>query len=344
MNEMVAIPSVVSAKIGFFSLRKRVLILGTGTLAQDLCRELLSRRKWSCEVVGFLDNDGGRVGEKLVNHGIIGSFGQFFEMVERYRVCSIAVCIEDRRENMPLQTLLDMKSVGLEIIDGHRMFEEESGRLAIDLLKPSSLIFSDGFRRRAVSMGVKRCMDLIISFFGLLFLAPLFLIIGLLIKMDSQGPVFYRQLRVGLRGQPYSILKFRSMQHNAEKIAGPQWACNGDRRITRVGEWLRKLRIDELPQLLNVLKGEMSMAGPRPERPVFVEELRTIVPYYDLRHTVRPGITGWAQIRFRYGASAKDSHVKLQYDLYYVKNFSIGLDLRIFLETARVTMLGEGAR
>jgi len=178
---------------------------------------------------------------------------------------------------------------------------------------------------------------------GIVLLFPLCLLIGILIKVDSSGEVFYRQMRVGLRGQAFMIWKFRSMCHDAEK-SGPRWAEMHDPRVSRVGCVLRTLRLDELPQLYNVLKGEMSLVGPRPERPVFVEELRKTIPYYDIRHTVRPGVTGWAQTKFRYGSSTQDSHTKLQYDLYYVKNVTFGLDVRILIETARVVILGEGAR
>ena len=174
-------------------------------------------------------------------------------------------------------------------------------------------------------------------------LLPLVLVLSVFIKLDSSGPVFYRQMRVGLRGRPYMIWKFRSMRQDAEQ-SGARWAASEDPRVSRVGRWIRKWRLDELPQLINVLKGEMSLVGPRPERPVFVQELRNTIPYYDLRHTVRPGITGWAQTRFRYGASKEDSHVKLQYDLFYVKNLSLALDLRIVVHTVKVMFMGEGAR
>jgi sugar transferase (PEP-CTERM system associated) len=244
---------------------------------------------------------------------------------------------------LPVQTLLDMKAMGLDIVDGHHLYEEESGRLSIDLLKPSTLIFSTGFKRRVVTMTLKRSMDVVVSVIGLILLLPLMAMLGFLIRIDSPGPVFYRQMRVGLRGQPYMIWKFRSMSQDAEKH-GARWASEMDPRISRVGRFLRKWRLDEVPQLLNVLKGEMSLVGPRPERPVFVQDLRNVIPYYDLRHTVRPGITGWAQTQFRYGASAEDSHVKLQYDLYYVKNLSLMLDLRILAGTVKVVLFGEGAR
>ena len=252
------------------------------------------------------------------------------------------MCVEDRRATLPVQALLDLKSMGLNIIDGHYLFEEASGRLSIDSLKPSALIFSTGFRRRITSRLAKRLLDLLISAIGLFLLSPIFLLIAIIIKLDTSGPVFYRQVRVGLLGRPYIIWKFRSMRRDAEN-QGPRWAQANDPRVSRVGWWLRKSRLDELPQLINVLRGEMSLVGPRPERPVFVQDLRVIIPYYDIRHTVRPGITGWAQVNFRYGASREDSHTKLQYDLYYVKNLSLSLDLRVLIRTVNVILLGKGA-
>jgi sugar transferase (PEP-CTERM system associated) len=323
--------------------RRRVLIIGTGRLATDLCQMLLSKPRGRFQIVGFLDRDPNRVGERLVNPGIVGTFGQLFEVVERYQVQTIAVCMEDRRTHLPVHTLLDFKTLGLEIVDGHRLFEEESGRLSIDLVKPSALIFSSGFQRRVVVMALKRVLDAVVASLSLLLLTPLWVALIALIKLDSPGPAIYRQIRIGRCGEPFRIYKFRSMREDAEKD-GAQWAAPDDPRVTKVGRWLRKWRLDELPQLLNVVKGEMSLVGPRPERPAFVQELREAIPYYDIRHTVRPGITGWAQIRFRYGASPEDAHMKLQYDLYYVKNLSLALDLRILLESVRVVLRGEGAR
>lgn len=335
--------SVGSGALRFPSLKRRVLILGVGPLARDLCQVLLERGTWFTEVVGFLAKEQERLGERLGEPTIIGTFDQLFEMVERHQVDTIAVCLEDRRAALPVQTLLDMKAMGLDIVDGHHLYEEESGRLSIDLLKPSALIFSTGFRRRILTMTLKRLIDFSVSLVGLVVLAPLILGVGIVVRLDSPGPMFYRQMRVGLRGQPYMIWKFRSMSKDAEK-SGARWASEADPRISRVGRFLRKWRLDEIPQLMNVLKGEMSLVGPRPERPVFVQDLRSSIPYYDLRHTVRPGITGWAQTQFRYGASAEDSHIKLQYDLYYLKNLSLGLDARILLETIKVVAFGQGAR
>ncbi len=324
-------------------IRKRVLILGTDHLAHDLCRSLLIKRSRPYDVVGFLDRDGARVGQRLVNPSIVGTFDQLFEVVEYREVDTIAVCLEDRRGGLPVQTLLDLKAMGLEVVDGHDLYERESGRLSIDLLKPSSLIFSTGFRRFKVLMACKRLMDLAASALGMVVMAPLFVVVAGLIKLDSRGPVFYRQVRVGFHGRPFVIWKFRSMCWDAED-EGIRWAAVGDPRVTRVGRWLRKWRIDELPQLMNVVRGEMSLVGPRPERPTFVQDLRRTIPYYDVRHTVRPGVSGWAQVRFQYAGSAEESHEKLQYDLYYVKNLSLILDLRILLETVRVMLQGAGAR
>lgn len=324
--------------------KDRVLVLGAGPLAKELGRSLIYEHAASYEVVGCLDRSAERVGERVGGAPVIGTFGQLFELVERHRVSLLVVCLEDRRAALPVQTLLDCKAMGLSVVDGHDLYEELSGRFAIDLLKPSTLIFSDGFRRRVFAMGLKRVVDLLVSLVGLIVLAPVMLMVGALIKLDTPGPVFYRQTRVGMRGMPYRIWKFRSMRQDAESRGAALWAAADDPRISRVGRWLRKWRIDEIPQLINVLKGEMSLVGPRPERPVFVQELRQTIPYYDLRHTVRPGITGWAQVRFRYAASALDAHVKLQYDLYYVKNLSLLLDARVIAETMRVVVMGEGAR
>ena len=324
-------------------LRKRLLILGDGKLATDLARVLVADRQHRFELIGFLSLDPSRVNSQFINPKVIGTVDGLFELAERYRVQTVAVCFEDRRGTMPMETLLDVKSMGIEVVDGHRLYEEHCGRLSIDELKPSFLIFSTGFQRKPVVMTLKRLVDILGSILGLILLAPLLFLIALFIKLDSSGPVLYRQTRIGFQGYPYILLKFRSMRHDAE-AEGVKWADVADHRITRLGGWLRKLRLDELPQFLNVLKGEMSLIGPRPERPHFVHELRTLIPFYDLRHTVRPGITGWAQTCFQYAASIEDSHMKLQYDLYYVKNLSLWLDFLILLRTIQVVLLGSGAR
>lgn len=323
-------------------LKKRVLILGTGQLATDLSHVIRSKTWSLLTIVGFLDETAGRVGERLVEPSIIGTYDQLAQVVAQHRVDTIVVCLGEHRSFLPVHALLDIKTMGVEILDGDCLFETASGRLLINSLRPSALIFSRGFRRGLISLVWKRLFDVVVSAVGLVVLIPLFGLIAALIRVDSPGPVLFRQLRVGLHGRLFLIWKFRSMQEDAEK-AGPRWAQANDPRISRVGWWLRQTRFDELPQLVNVLRGNMSLVGPRPERPVFVQDLRSSIPYYDIRHTVRPGMTGWAQVKFRYGASQEEAHMKLQYDLYYVKNLSLLLDLKILAHTIRVVMLGEGA-
>lgn len=332
---------VSNAKL--YSLKRRVAILGCGQLASEVYHTLNTKRRATVEVVGLIDRELSQSSVRPDNLEIIGTYENLYEVMKRFNVHAIAVCVEDRRSVLPVRALLDCKAIGIDVIDGHQMYEEESGRVSIDQLRPSSLIFSSGFNRRVHTMGIKRGIDLAVASIGLVLLVPLYFLVGLLIKMDSPGPVFYGQMRVGLGRQPYMIWKFRSMHNDAEKN-GPRWAGKQDPRVSRIGRFLRKLRIDELPQLYNVLKGEMSLVGPRPERPFFVDELRKKIPYYDIRHTVRPGITGWAQTQFQYGSSVEDAHTKLQYDLYYVKNMTVGLDLRILTETTKVVLFGKGAR
>jgi sugar transferase (PEP-CTERM system associated) len=325
------------------SPRRRILILGAGKLAGELCRVVRSQRLGLVEIVGALVGGNERVERNPDIPGVIGTHEQVARVVEERKVTTVVVCLEDRRSVLPVEQLLDLKAMGIDVLDGHQLFEEVSGRLSIDSLRPSALVFSNGFKQRMASRIMKRFVDVLIATGGLVVMFPLFCLVAFLIKVDSPGPVFYRQVRVGLRGRTFSIWKFRSMLQDAEKL-GPQWAQADDPRISRVGWWLRKTRIDEFPQLINVLRGEMSLVGPRPERPVFVQDLRKTIPYYDLRHTVRPGITGWAQIKFRYGASAEDAHMKLQYDLYYVKRLSFGIDMKVLVHTVRVMCLGEGAQ
>lgn len=323
--------------------RRRMLILGTGKLARELCRAVLLQRYGLVEIIGALVGENERMEWSPGIPGVIGTHGQLAQVVDELRVNTIVVCLEDRRSVLPVEQLLALKAIGIDVLDGHQLFEEISGRLSVDSLRPSAVIFSTGFKQSMVSRVTKRLVDILVSSGGLLMLFPLFVFVAFMIKLDSPGPVIYRQARVGLRGRPFLIWKFRSMRQDAEKL-GPQWAQADDPRVSRVGRWLRKMRIDESPQLVNVLRGQMSLVGPRPERPVFVQDLRKIIPYYDLRHIIRPGITGWAQVRFRYGASEEDAHMKLQYDLYYVKRQSVALDMRILVQTVRVMLVGEGAR
>lgn len=319
--------------------RKQILILGRGEFAMVCWQMLLQESRMARRLIGLVDNaEKGQAEQPL-----LGNFAELPELVRQYKVGMIVVCLDDRRAVLPVDLLLELKVTGVEVVDGHRLFEKVTGRLSIDSLKPSALIFSTGFKRQAGAMVLKRIVDITIASLGLLMMAPLFLIVALFIKLDSPGPVFYRQQRVGLDSRPFMLTKFRSMVDGAES-SGPRWAQENDHRVSRVGRWLRKSRIDEIPQFVNVLKGEMSIVGPRPERPVFVEQLRRQIPYYDIRHSVRPGITGWAQVMFRYAASEEDSHLKFQYDLYYIKHLSLWLDLRTMLRTIGVLIRGDGAR
>ena len=319
--------------------RRQVLILGQGEFALTCQQVLMSESRMAGRVIGFVNHSD----SEPTGYPMLGTFADLPELVDRYKVGLIVVCLDDQRATLPVDLLLALKVAGIEVIDGHRLFEKVTGRLSIDSLRPSALIFSPGFKRHAATAVAKRVVDVTIASVSLMTMAPFLLIVAMLIKLDSPGPIFYRQKRVGFHSRPFMIIKFRSMVDGAES-SGPRWAQENDHRVSRVGRWLRKSRIDEIPQFINVLKGEMSVIGPRPERPIFVEELRTQIPYYDIRHTVRPGITGWAQVMFGYAASHEDSHLKFQYDLYYIKNQSFWLDLKTLVKTIGVLVRGEGAR
>jgi sugar transferase (PEP-CTERM system associated) len=258
---------------------------------------------------------------------------------------AIIVAVRERRGGgLPINELLECKLRGLEILDLPTFFEQQTGILPLESINASWMIFSEGFSQGSARDAVKRVFDLLVSGSFLLLLSPLMILIAILIKLESRGPVFYTQERVGQFGVPFTIYKFRSMRTDAEKDGTPVWARKNDDRTTRIGRFIRRTRIDELPQTLNVFLGHMSFVGPRPERPYFVNELAEQIPYYHARHSVKPGITGWAQVKFPYGASVEDAMHKLQYDLYYVKNHSLFLDLMILLQTAQVVVLGKGVR
>ena len=289
---------------------------------------------WKSEAIGFTE---------VPSPYIIGNFSQIIAICRQKRVDRIVVALDERRGKLPVEQLLFCRLKGIRIDEGCAFIEDISARLSVDRLYPSDLIFSDGFRRSLIIRRVKRGVDVLCSSVGLLFFSPLLLVIAAAIRCESAGPVFYRQERVGEDGLPFSMLKFRSMVVDAEKN-GPVWAAENDDRVTRVGRVIRKLRLDEIPQMINVLKGEMSLVGPRPERPVFVQQLQKEIPFYFHRHTVKPGITGWAQIYHPYGASREDAQEKLKYDLYYIKHMNLLLDIKIILETVKVVLLGRGAR
>jgi sugar transferase (PEP-CTERM system associated) len=266
------------------------------------------------------------------------------EIVNRHGVDRIIVTLEDRRGTMPVRELLALRLRGIRVEEATAILEKITGMIDVAGLYPSWLIFSEGFRLNLSFLIARRLVSLLIAFVSLMAVLPFIPIIALAVKLTSPGPIFYRQRRVGRNGKVFTCYKFRTMDQNAEATTGATWATGDDPRITSVGYWLRKSRLDELPQLWNVFRGDMGFVGPRPERPEFVEWLLREIPYYHLRHIIRPGITGWAQVRYQYGASFEESKEKLKYDLYYVKNMSISLDLVIMLLSLKIILLGRGAR
>jgi sugar transferase (PEP-CTERM system associated) len=274
---------------------------------------------------------------------VIGDYTQISSIVKAGGVDRIIVALDERRGKFPLEQLLLCRLKGIQVDDGVAFTEQLAGKLSVESLHPSFLIFSDGFKRSAIFKKLKRGFDILFSLLGLTVFSLVSLIVSIAIKLDSKGPVLYRQERVGEDGKIFHLLKFRSMHVDAEE-SGPVWTKVDDRRITRVGRWIRKLRFDEIPQMLNVLRGEMSFIGPRPERPFFVDMLKREIPYYSERHVIKPGITGWAQICYRYGASKEDALEKLKYDLYYIKHMSLVFDLMIIFDTVKIVLLGKGAR
>lgn len=330
--------------LGHPRLAERVLILGTETNAVNLARETLERPEQGYKIVGFVGDDPKLVGQSLINPKVLGLTGNLEEIVSRYNITRIVVAINERRGRMPLGPLMEMKlRDGVAIEESDSFYERLTGKISTQMLRPSWLIFSGPSRRVRLYRHARRLFDIALSVIGLVVSLPVMALTAILIKIDSRGPVLYTQERVGERNRIFTIMKFRSMRVDAEPD-GPVWAEKRDPRITRVGRVIRKLRIDELPQFINILRGEMTIVGPRPERIEFVEQLEREIPYYSQRHLVKPGLTGWAQIRYPYGASVEDAVQKLQYDLYYIKNQSPLLDAITLFETARIVLFGRGAR
>jgi sugar transferase (PEP-CTERM system associated) len=328
------------------SPRERLLLVGTSAGAVELARELFARRQeLGVDIVGFVDPDPTRIGAHVINPGVVGSIDDIPSLVSRLNVDRVVVSLSDARGKLPMDRLLDIRfSSGVTFDHLASVYEEYTGKIAVENLRPSWLIFSEGFRKTRVLMAAKRALDLAFAIVGLTIGVPIMLLVGLLVKCTSRGPMFYHQTRVGLKGREFTVHKFRTMREDAELTTGPVWSTANDSRVTSIGSFLRRTRLDEMPQLWNVLKGEMSFVGPRPERPGFVRELTERIPYYGQRHVLKPGVTGWAQIRYTYGASVEDAIEKLQYDLYYIKNLSIALDLVILVETLKTVIMRRGAR
>jgi sugar transferase (PEP-CTERM system associated) len=338
---LVANRMLVGSVIGTAAFRRRVLVLGDGVRAARI-RALAERPESGFAVVSFIGmNEGSPVIEEAIPRAAIHDLGRF---VENIGASEVVLALEERRNSLPLKDLLRIKTHGVHVNDFSSFLERETGRVDLDTLNPSWLIFSDGFSSgRALSSAAKRVFDVAASSLLLMFTLPVIVLFAALVKLDSKGPAFFRQTRVGLYGQSFQLVKLRSMRTDAEKD-GAQWAMQDDPRVTRLGRFIRKVRIDELPQVWTVLTGKMSFVGPRPEVPQFVGDLEDKLPYYAERHMVKPGITGWAQINYPYGASVEDARAKLEYDLYYAKNYTPFLDLLILLQTLRVVLWPEGAR
>lgn len=328
----------------FASPPERILILGAQELGIVVSRELRRREDLNVKAVGFINGDQSAHAAEIAEMPVLGDITSMEQVVWDQRVSRIIVALENRRGNLPIQDLVKLRLAGVRVEDAHSTLAALTGRVWLETLRPSWFVFSEGFRRSRSTLLIKRIIDVLISCTFLIITSPFLVIIAVLIRLESRGPVIYRQERVGLCGKGFNVLKFRSMGVDAEAKSGAQWASADDPRATRVGRFIRRYRIDELPQVINVLRGDMSFVGPRPERPVFVDSLRQQISYYDERHSVRPGITGWAQVSYPYAATVEDTIRKLEYDLFYLKNLSIFFDCAIILRTTRIVLMGEGSR
>jgi sugar transferase (PEP-CTERM system associated) len=317
--------------------RERVYVLGTGDRAERLVRGLRQRSELGIEVVGWTGNLLGELTRESVGEHLVS-------LAKENGVHRVIVAMPNRRGTLPVDELLALRLAGVKVEEATSWLEKISGRIEVEQLYPSWLIFADGFRFSGIFRLVRRLLNLSVALMGLVFSLPLLPFIVLAVKLDSSGPVLYRQRRVGRGGEIFYCYKFRTMRQDAEADTGATWASDDDPRITRTGRFLRASRLDEVPQLWCVLKGDMHFVGPRPERPEFVEWLSKEIPYYGVRHVVRPGITGWAQVQYKYGNTREDAREKLQYDLFYIKNASFGLDLLIWFQTIKIVLLGRGAK
>jgi sugar transferase (PEP-CTERM system associated) len=318
-------------------LVERVYVLGTGERAQRVVLGLRQNPELGVEIASWTGKMEGAVTRDSVA-------AHLMEVVHKQKVHRVIVAMPDRRGTIPMPELLKLRMQGVKIEEATSWLEKISGKIEVENLYPSWLVFGEGFRRSTAFIMMRRVISKVISLIGLILALPLILLIPLAIRMDSKGRVFYTQTRVGQGGRIFKVVKFRTMREDAEAENGPQWAGNGDPRVTRVGKFLRSLRLDEIPQLWCVLKGDMAFVGPRPERPEIIEKFSKDIPYYGVRHMVRPGLTGWAQVKYKYGSTVEDMREKLQYDLFYIKNASIGLDLLIMFLTVKTVLSRRGAQ
>lgn len=330
--------------LGHPDFGEKILIVGSGNLAVEVAREVLNRPDAGYRIVGFVGTDAELLGKSLINPRVIGLTEQLGDIVKKEGIDRIVVAMGERRGQFPTDKLLQLSLAGdVTIEEGASFYERVTGRVSLMMIRPSWLIFTGRGRQTRISTISRNAVHRFVAFIGAVLSLPIVIVTAILVKLDSRGPVFYKQERVGKNGRPFVLAKFRSMKVDAEK-SGPVWASKDDDRTTRVGKIIRKIRVDEIPQFWNILRGEMSFVGPRPERPHFVEQLALEIPFYEQRHLIAPGLTGWAQIKYPYGASIEDARQKLQYDLFYIKNQSLLLDAVIMFETIKIILFGRGAQ
>lgn len=330
--------------LGHPDFGERILIVGSGNLAVEVAREVLDRPDAGYRIVGFVGTDSELLGKSLINPRVIGLTEQLDEIVKRENIDRIVVAMGERRGQLPTNKLLKLSLAGeVNIEEGASFYERITGRVSLNMLRPSWLIFGGRGRQAKITEVARNVVHWLVALIGAILSLPIVLVTAVLIKLESKGPVFYKQERVGKNGRTFTLTKFRSMRVDAEE-SGPVWASKGDTRTTRVGRVIRKIRVDEIPQFWNILLGHMSFVGPRPERPHFVAQLAEEIPFYEQRHLIAPGLTGWAQIKYPYGASIEDARQKLQYDLFYIKHHGLFLDALIMFETIKIILFGRGAQ
>ncbi len=335
----------IHALTGHPGIGEKILVVGTGQTALDTAEAVWERRDAGYRIVGFVSENGAKPREKLGRSEILGKAADLENVIRNEKIDRVVIAVRERRGAFPSEALLKMSLAGdVSIEECTSFFERITGKVHVEMLRPSWLIFAGRRRDSPVKMAFREFIHRLLALIGLVLSLPVAIATAVLIKLDSRGPIFYRQERVGMNGHVFDVIKFRSMKTDAEKDGKPLWAVSNDERTTRVGKIIRKLRIDEIPQFWNILKGDMNFVGPRPERPHFVKQLATEIPYFEHRHLVAPGLTGWAQIKYPYGASVSDAIQKLQYDLYYIKNQSLTLDMVIVFETIKTVLFGKGGR
>ncbi len=350
ISTAIAIIMIVSWRIGYTKIlnlglfNQKVMLLGSSVIAKAICAQIIDKKDCGYEIANIVSKN--RWEDRMPSRGVNLIYQQAYENIceiaAQNGVKKIVVALKEKRGTLPVKELLRCRIRGIEVLEGNSFYEMLTGKLIVESINPGWLIFSQGFQKSRTQKLLKRTVDLVLSLSMLILLLPIITIISIIIKLDSKGPVLFSQERIGENRKPYMVHKFRSMKTDAEKNTGPVWAQDNDDRITRIGHFIRKWRIDEIPQLWNVLKGQMSFVGPRPERDHFIKQLEEVIPYYGERFSVKPGLTGWAQVSYGYGASVEDAIEKLNYDLFYIKNMSILMDMMIVARTVKTVIFGHG--